>query len=305
MGGSGTGSIFSQSDIESLQEEARERLEHSRIDSAVNSLLQQKLTSINDRDVGLINGHLDAIQEVLSDRGHQIERLLFGGSVAKHTYVDGLSDIDALVLLEGESIADQSPEDVRREFAQSLRRALPQGNIKEIREGTMAVTIEYTDGTEIQLLPAASTGNRIAVFSRDGESWSSIQPQAFAQMLTKTNQEKGGAAVPSIKLAKAILAHKLGEGVVSGYHVEALAIEAYREYSGPRTLKAMLTHLFQHASQQVRSPISDVTSQSRYVDEYLGEVDSTSRQSLSRSLTKLADTMDRTRSLDVWESMLD
>ena len=99
-----------------------------------------------------------------------MERLLFGGSVAKRTYVDGLSDVDALVLLEGDSLKEMSPEEVRRDFAESLRRALPQGNVQEIREGAIAVTIEYNDGTEIQLLPAVRTADGISISSPDGKS---------------------------------------------------------------------------------------------------------------------------------------
>ena len=304
MGGSGAGGVFRESDIESLREEARRRLEESQTDSAVNSVLQQELTYINDRDVELINGHLDAIQEALADGGHQVERLRFGGSVAKHTYVDGLSDVDALVLLGGDSVNEQPPDVVRRDFVESLRRALPLGEVKDIREGAMAVTIEYTDGTEIQVLPATNTPKGIAVSSSDGKSWSSIQPQAFAQALTKTNQDQGGRVVPAIKLAKAVLANKLGEGAINGYHVEALAIDAFRAYSGPRTPKDMLTQLVEHASERVLHPIPDVTGQSRHVDEYLGGANSASRRSLSKSLMELAATMSGAQSVDVWESLL-
>ena len=141
--------------------------------------------------------------------------------------------------------------------------------------------------------------------SRDGSSWSPIQPQAFAQALAKINQDQGGRVVPAIKLSKAIVANKLGEGEVSGYHMEALAIEAFGTYSGPRTPKAMLTHLVQHASQRVLNPIRDVTGQSRYVDENLGEANSVSRQNLSRRLAGLAATMATTQSLDDWRDLLD
>ena len=304
MGGSGTGGVFGASDVMALQEEARQRLEDSRNDSAVNSMLQQELTSINDRDVNTINGHLNTIQETLADRGHQVEHLRFGGSVAKHTYVDGLSDVDALVLLDDESLGEQSPEEIRGDFAESMRRALPQGNIKDIHEGAMAVTIEYADGTEIQLLPAVRTVNGVAVSSSDGRSWATIQPQAFAEALSRTNQAQGDRVVPTIKLAKAIFANRFGEGTVNGYHVEALAIEAFRSYSGPRTQKAMLSHLVQHASQRVLRPLRDVTGQSRHVDEYLGESDSDPRRSLSHSMAGLVGMMETTRSLDDWRELL-
>jgi hypothetical protein len=66
----------------------------------------------------------------------------------------------------------------------------------------------------------------------------------------------------------------------------------------------MLTHLVQHASHRVLGPIRDVTSQSRYVDEYLGGENSAPRERLSRNLAALADTMDKTRSLDDWKDLL-
>src|SRR4051812_45045637 len=106
MGGSGGtgGSYFTARDIEVLREEARKRLERSRIDADVNSLLQKELVNINDRDTDKISRRLEQIQDALQDRIEAFDRLLFGGSVAKHTYVDGLSDVDALVILGDESM---------------------------------------------------------------------------------------------------------------------------------------------------------------------------------------------------------
>ena len=309
MGGSGagrTGGYLSAHDVDVLREEARQRLAQSRIDSDVNSLLQQTLTSINDRDIERVNSRLEAIEQALGDKLDEIDRLLFGGSVAKHTYVDGLSDIDALVLLRGESLSDLGPAEVRNEFAQALRQALPQGDVQAIREGTMAVTVEYRDGTEIQLLPAIRrTGDAIAVSSWDGESWSGIRPRAFARALTETNQNQGGAVVPAIKLAKSTFANELGDASPSGYHVEALALAAFRRYSGPRTPKAMLTHLVESASRHVLRPIQDVTNQSRHVDERLGAANSPTRRALSRDLARIAQTMANSQSVDDWRALLD
>ena len=307
MGGSGgsTGGYLSAHDVEVLQEEARQRLAQSRIESEVNSLLQQKLTSINDRDIEGVSSYLAAIEEALGDKFDEFDRLLFGGSVAKHTYVDGLSDIDALVLLGSESLSEHDPAEVRREFAQALMQTLPQGNVQDIREGNMAVTVEYRDGTEIQLLPAIKTGDEVAVSSWDGRSWSAIRPRDFARELTKVNQSQGDAVVPAIKLAKAIFANRLGDASPSGYHVEALALAAFQEYTGPRTPKAMLTHLIDRASHDVLRPIQDATGQSRYVDERLGVRDSPDRRALSRRLTTLAKAMTNSQSVDGWRALLD
>ena len=308
MGGSGggrTGGYLSAHDLDVLQEKARQRLANSRTDSVVNSLLQQALTSINDRDTERINSRLEAIEQSLGDKLDEVDRLLFGGSVAKHTYVDGLSDIDALVLLSGESLSSLDPAEVRGDFATALMQSLPQGDVQSIREGKMAVTVAYRDGTEIQMLPAIRTGGEIAVSSSDGEAWSTIRPRDFAQALTEANQRQGSAVVPAIKLAKSILASQLGDAGLSGYHVEALALAAFRQYSGPRTPKAMLTHLVNSASRDVLHPIQDVTRQSRYVDESLGARRSPARQALSRRLFRIARTMANSQSVDDWRALLD
>ena len=92
---------------------------------------------------------------------------------------------------------------------------------------------------------------------------------------------------------------------LSGYHVEALAVSAFREYSGPRTPKAMLTHLVSQSSRDVLHPIRDVTRQSRYVDESLGPSASPARQTLSRILEGLARNMEKTQSVDKWRALID
>ena len=306
MGGSGggTGSYFSAADARLLEEEARRRLEQSRVDSTVNSFLQRELTDINDRDIELTNSRLEAIEQALGSRLGEIERLLFGGSVAKHTFVSGLSDVDALVEIAEEEISDRSPAAVISSLARALRQALPQGEVEEIRQGGMAVTVTYRDGTEIQLLPAIRENGELAVPSWDSSSWIPIRPREFARVLTATNQGQGGAVVPAVKLAKAIFANRLGDDGPSGYHVEALAVEAFRQYSGPRTPKAMVTHLVRCASERVLRPIGDISGQSRYVDGSLGEGNSAARLTLSRSLERLARTMEGARSIDDWEVLI-
>ena len=307
MGGSGgsTGGYLSANDLELLREKARERFTQSRNESEVNSLLQHELTSINDRDTDRVSGYLEAIEHALEDRIDAVDRLLFGGSVAKHTYVNGLSDVDALVLLGDESLRNGAPADVRSEFAQALRQSLPQGAVSSIREGAVAVTVEYRDGTEIQLLPAIRSGDEVAVSSWDGQSWSAIRPRSFAQELTAANQSQGNAVVPAIKLAKSILASRLGDAAPSGYHMEALALAAFRDYAGLRTPKAMLTHLVDRASRDVLRPIPDITGQSQYVDQHLGAENSDVRQVLSRNLATLAHTMTNSQSVSDWQALLD
>ena len=306
MGGSGggTGSYFSANDARELEEQARRRLEQSRLESTVNSLLQQELIDINDRDADLTNERLEAIEQILDTRTGEVERLLFGGSVAKHTFVNGLSDIDALVEITDEGIGERTPAEVRNSLATALIQALSQGDVEDITQGSMAVTVKYLDGTEIQLLPTVRIDGELAVSSWDSSSWVQIRPRDFARVLTDTNQSQGGTVVPAIKLAKAIFANKLGDDGPGGYHVEALAVEAFRDYSGSRTQKAMVTHLVRTASERVLRPIRDISGQSPYVDDGLGERDSAARRALSRRLRGLARTMESSQSIDDWEGMI-
>lgn len=305
MGGSGGGgSYMSANDIAILRAQAKERLDQSRIDSEVNSFLQQKLVNINARDVEGINGHLEQMENMLADQVEPFDRLLFGGSVEKHTYVDGLSDVDSLVVLKDERLLDKSPEEVRTEFAEMIRRKLPQGEIADIRVGRLAITIVYTDGAEIQLLPAVERGNDTFISSYEGNGWSRIRPREFAHTLTESNRNQGGAVVPTIKLAKAILANKLGEQSLSGYHVESLAVEAFSNYEGSRSPKAMLTHFFEYSSERVLRPISDASGQSIHVDDSMGEPGSEARQRASRFLRSTAQTMSQTQSMGDWQNLL-
>ena len=202
MGGIGTGGVLEESDINALRLEALRRLEDSQNDTAINSLLQRELVLVDGRNIDLMGRYLDVIQDVLDAKGYLIERLELGGSVAKHTYVDGLSDVDALVI-QGEGLyGGQLPEEVKRGLADILRRGLPRADVRNIREGTLAVTAEFIDGMEIQLLPAVVSTAGVAIASSDGKSWSSIRPQEFASSLVKVNQEQGSRVVPAIKIAK-------------------------------------------------------------------------------------------------------
>ena len=99
MGGGGGGGNYNLNpgEIARLRDEARARLDRSRLDSDVNSLLQHSLVDLNDRDNEEAASRLEQIQKSLGGTTLDVDRVVFGGSVAKHTYVDGLSDIDALV----------------------------------------------------------------------------------------------------------------------------------------------------------------------------------------------------------------
>jgi hypothetical protein len=141
------------------------------------------------------------------------------------------------------------------------------------------------------LLPAIRTPDGLKVPSSRSTGWSHINPDRFNEALTKRNQECGGKLVPTIKLAKAVLATLPEQYRLTGYHVESLAIAAFRGFAGEKTTSTMLPYLFQQAKDLVLSPIRDQSGQSVHVDGYLGEANSVIRQYESRLIGNLAKRM--------------
>lgn len=305
VGGSGGSFRVTPSEAETFQERMRERVEQQRLDADVNSYLRHELLAANDRDVEQVNARIDEIKDALADRVEELEDLRFGGSIAKHTYVEGLSDVDLLVALKDEPLADRAPDEFRREFARTLEGRLSAGDVADIKVGPRAVTVVYRDGTEIQLLPAVQRGDTISISATDGTSWQhGIKPRAFTDQLTATNKAQGGTVVPAIKLAKEIIASQIpSQRQPSGYHVEALAVEAFANYEGPKTPKAMVQHFFSVSGERVRRPLADVTGQSRSVDESLGDVGSSARVTLARDLANIASRMQGSQSVDDWKRL--
>jgi hypothetical protein len=297
---------YSRFQTAELQREAAEAAEASQLESSVNSLLSEQLGELNARDTDLVRGYLDQIEDALKDRVEEFDRLKFGGSVAKHTHVDGLSDIDSLVVLDPEGRQAESSAEVRNEIAKVLRLRLGRDRVEGVTVGNLAVTVHYRDGTEIQLLPAIEKNGRLRISKRDGKGWTEhIRPRTFTDALSDLNARQARTVVPTIKLAKAILGNRLPkEERLSGYHVEALAMKAFDNYGGPKTLKSTLTHFFESAAEEVRTPVRDVTGQSVHVDDYLGSADSTARRRAAAELSGLARTMRDTRSADDWRRLL-
>jgi hypothetical protein len=267
----------------SLRAEAAAEIAAQRLQSECNSELNDLLAGYNDRPATAIRDKLDAIAAALAEQGIDVDKLLFGGSVAKHTYVDGLSDVDSLIYLNEHD--DRSPKQVLRDFARFLRATLPQTQWTDISPGRMAVTVTYQDGTVVQLLPAAERGVHTVIPSPDGQSWKAVRPHKFTEKLTAVNDRMNKRVVPLVKLAKGLLNANLPDrDHLSGYHVEALAVDAFKRYKGPRDQPTMLRHLIGHIAQGVQRPTADITGQTVHIDAHLGQANSTQRQRISNAV---------------------
>lgn len=312
MGGSGGSSGWSSSSseagIENLMKQASNSADSSTYNSEVNQLLQEALKNYNDRDVEAVNKHLDVLKKTINKEIKDSVKLIFGGSVPKHTFINGLSDIDTLVLVNKTSLQNKSPQEALDYFARQIQQRLPN---TDVSIGRLAVTVRYSDGCEIQLLPAikTATGYKIAD-SLSSEKWSKVvRPKAFSQKLTAVNKACAGKVVPVIKLFKAAVKEVLPQSSkLSGYHAESLAIEAFKNYKGSKTYKDMLTHLCHSASERVKEPIKDKTGQSLHVDDYLGAKNSTDRNQVSACLGRLAKKMGKADKLNYkgeWEKLFE
>jgi len=308
MGGSGGGGYFSgTSDATKLSQRIRESEAKARdqaFDTEVSKIIDGLLTRYNDRDREAIQTHLDTIKQALNKEIEGSVDLLFGGSVAKHTYVDGLSDVDILVLLNNTELKDKTPGEVKDYFLQRLRGRFPK---TEIRAGDLAVTLRFGDA-EIQLLPSVRRSSGFRISDPSGDRWSPlVKPREFAKRLTAVNQDQGGKLVPTIKLAKSIIAELPERYRLSGYHTEALATQIFQNYDGPKNTKSMLAHFFNEAPGHVLQPIKDRTGQSIHVDDYLGAQESRQRQLVSNALARIGRRMknaDGGQLVEEWSDVL-
>jgi hypothetical protein len=266
--------------------QALQELQEKKLLSERNDVLDQLLKEYNRRDTEAVAEKMSQIEEILVENGYDLDRLLFGGSVAKHTYIDGLSDIDSLVYL-GEN-AGKSPARVLSDFASFLRAGLPADQVESVTTGTMAVTVTYRDGTSVQLLPATEQGTHTVLPSPDGQGWRAVRPHKFTEKLTRVNQDNSHQVVPAIKLAKSLMNSLPESERLSGYHVEALAVDAFKSYGQARDRASVLHHLLSHASQAVLRPTADITGQTVHIDQHLGQANSGKRQQISNSLQRLA-----------------
>lgn len=285
MGGSG-GSYFSKDDADGVIKQMRraeEQTYNAEFESKVNGVIGEILSEYNDRDRDQTKQYLESIKKALEKEIDGTVDLLFAGSVSRHTYVDGLSDIDSLVILDNCDLADGSPEKARSYIAQRLTERFPNTPIKE---GDLAVTISFNK-MQIQVVPAVRCDNDLTISNSTGKRWSKVNPKRFAELLTKVNESNGGKLVPMIKIAKGINSKLPENQRLKSYHIESLAIKIFRDYPGKQTTKQMLKHFFAEASLHVLAPIKDRTGQTVHTDDYLGSFESGDRLLRSNALRRI------------------
>lgn len=302
MGGSGRG-FFSNTTPEELRERIRaeeEKTANQEFENKVAGALGDLLSDANKRDSGEIQKALSEVRTCLAAEIEGDFEPMFGGSVRKHTYVDGISDVDALMILRDETLGEKSPQEVLAYFEDRLRSQLSDWEISP--HGKLAVTLRRDD-LELQVLPAIHRAGGLSIPAAEGNEWSRIDPEKFQRRLTRANRDLGGKLIPVIKLAKVINGSFPDASRLTGYHIESLAIQSFRDYTGAVNSKAMLKHFFDRARSIVLAPIRDSTGQSVHVDEYMGSSNSPDRRIAAAALDRVYRQMrnaDALGSVDAW-----
>lgn len=309
MGGSGGGFYVPRTEQQTRSsiQSSRRATENADYEAAVSESLRGLLAAYNERDTDTVSDRLDQVKEILADYLESSIALRFGGSVSKHTYVDGISDVDCLCLLNPSKFSSESPQQVLQELDSLLRQVL--GQRANVERGALSIKLKYKDGPELQILPALRTATGVRVPAAEGDEWSQvIHPQRFASALTDVNQRLNGNVVPVVKLVKAAISNLGLSPKMRGYHIEALALRIFQEYRGDLAPKAMVQHFFDKASDLVRIPIKDMTGQSVYVDDYLGQRNSTERERIGgafRTVTQRMNQADAGHSVNDWLGSID
>jgi hypothetical protein len=310
MGGSGGGFFYQGSnnpdDISKRVREQEEKAKDQAFDLEVIEMFKEILAVVNGRDAEQVQAHLRAIENAIVKEIEGTIDLRYGGSVSKHTYVDGLSDIDCLAIINNSELINSSPNEVKEYFFNSIKSRFPNSDIKM---GKLAITINYSNGNEIQILPAIKTSSGIKIpSSRREDEWSKIiKPEIFAKTLRFMNGKMAGKLIPVIKLAKSLISSFPENRRLSGYHTECLAIEVFKDYTGIKKTKEMLKYFFNEGARSVLNPIKDKTGQSVHVDDYLNERNSLQRKMTSDSMSSILRKMhnaDGSRDVRLWEQIL-
>ena len=298
MGGSGNGRYIpsggrAQWDIvEPLADKTDEKF----IATEASNFLQEKLKQINAHDYNAIDRHKRTIEDKLKSK-FEIEDLRFGGSHSTHTDVKGHSDIDMLAGL-GDFESSESSDQVIKDFANAIQERLPD---TKVSSGVMAVTVEFSDGLEVQVLPAFRYRHGYRIPDPSGKGWILTYPKRFAQELTSVNQKQSRQVVPTIKLIKSIC--DANNIKVSSYHVSNLALNAFKGYLGDKTHPKMLQHFFNKAKTLCTKPTSDPSGQTKYVDGDLSKTDRTRMaKAFAQMEAKFNEAMEST-SLDKWKDI--
>ena len=140
-------------------------------DDRFNEHCEAFLAQYTRRNSQTVTQRLESLCGFLRQKGNVVQTM-FGGSVRKGTYVTGLNDVDALLIVNQSSLVNQIPAMVIEYVRDTIQNRLRQNTV---RAGNLAVTVSYSDGAEIQILPAIRTNSGGVRIADPGSThWSNV-----------------------------------------------------------------------------------------------------------------------------------
>ncbi len=192
------------------------------------------------------------------------------GSWDRNTLVKYLSegDVDVMVILHysnNKDLVDGPNSETRtlNKFKDILQSKYPN---TEMRRDRHCITMKLSQFT-LDVVPAieyTAGGYRIPD-SVDGK-WINTNPIKFAELITSINKNTDGMVIPVIKMLKA-WNRNIGY-LLSGYHIECMAYNHYKNYTEKYTYGSTLQVFFSKLSNYLTNSTYDPISSSR-VDTYL------------------------------------
>ena len=279
------------------------------MNATVDGALLRRIAGTAHPDVGQATDRLRFLLDGAGFEASDRVELLLGGSGASDPPLEGLTDADAVVVLEGESIAapELQPSALPGVLAQQLRRAPgnpPSDGAIEIGAGRLSVTVSANGHDRLRLVPAVRRGHSVAMADARGEGWFGLSPVFFASVLQSENTRHGGRLVPVIRLAKLALSGQHAGADLNGYHVETLAIAVGRGYDGPPTVHSMLAHVLMGAADAVLRPLVNASGESLHIDDDLGPPNSAERSRIAETLADLGRRMAESKTATDWERLV-
>jgi hypothetical protein len=143
MGGSGGNGFERRQEARWQPADLEDSLAQTRQQAAeaeVAAVFKDVLAQINQIDTEALNLHKEEIFQALKSTFEEADGLLGGGSYSQHTYVNGISDIDMLFVLDAFSSSKipnkENSKAVLADMEKRLRQRFPN---TEIKSGRMAV----------------------------------------------------------------------------------------------------------------------------------------------------------------------
>lgn len=247
------------------------------------------------RDTEVHMEHRNAAEEAINADIDGDVSIQYGGSVSRATYVNGVSDVDCRVSINGTSLEGKSPGEIKQYIEAQIRKHDPQ--VKSTSIGNLAVTARYRDGTEMQFIPVIQMKHGYKV--PKGNGWSDIvRENKFTSDFRSTNQKCGGKLPALVRVLKRQNSNMPKSERLSGYNIEALVNKIFKSYpaSAPRKLSNMADYYYQKAEKAVMHRTRDKTGQSTFIDKQkLGGPNSNVRQRIASRMRSTRSALNRAR----------